>query len=148
MKWIPLVAVVAACASAPKAGPLYFDDPAGAVPAIESMVKQKDWKRLARYYRLEGSGIERAALESGAFFYTEDRPASADPAGLWRYRHPIAPGYRFLESRELQSLGQVEVVTQIEIDQGGGMIQRGLRSFLMFRSPEGYQILPGEAPTR
>ena len=143
--WLMLVA---ACASAPKQRPLFFHDPQSAVPAIESMVRKKDWKTLARYYRLDGSGVERATLESGAFFYTEQRPASADPAGLWKYRHPLAPGCKLLEVREMQALAQVEVVTVIEIDQGGGMVQRALRSFLMFRGPEGYQILPGEAPSR
>jgi hypothetical protein len=40
------------------------------------------------------------------------------------------------------ALNVVQVVVSIEIDQGGGMIQRGIDEFLMRRSEAGYQILP------
>ncbi|MHC4579266.1 MAG: hypothetical protein ACYTFD_20215 [Planctomycetota bacterium] len=146
--WI-LAAALTACASTAATDALYFDDPPSAVPAITKLLEAKDWQTLARYYDLEGSNLERADLESGAFFYTDQRPESAHPAGFWRYKHPFAPGFTYLESRDLEPVGLVEVVVAIEIDQGAGSPpQRGLESFLMRRSPAGYQILPGEAPTR
>ena len=145
--WI-LVVALAACASTNMNEPLYFDDPRAAVPEITKLLKAKDWPTLARYYYLEGSDVKRADLESGAFFYTDQRPEVAHPGGFWRYKHPFAPGFGYLESRELQPLLQVEVIVSIEIDQGGGPPQRGIQAFLMRRTPEGYQILPDKAPSR
>ena len=143
-----LLAILAACASTTMKSPLYFHDPQTAVPEITKLLKAKDWPTLARYYYLEGSDVQRADLESGAFFYTDQRPEAAHPAGFWHYKHPFAPGFRYLESRELKALLQVEVIVQIEIDQGSGPPQRGIQAFLMRRTPEGYQILPGKAPSR
>ena len=140
--------ILGGCMGDSKNDPLYFDNPESAVPLIADMLRAKDWDRLARYYRLEGTDLDRAQLRSGEFFYTEEPPEAAHPAGFWRYKHPFAPGYEFVETRELQPLGQIEVIVAVEIDQGDGTVQRGIDSFLMFRSPEGYQILPGEAPTR
>jgi hypothetical protein len=147
--WI-LAALLAACASTTaRDDALYLDDPRAAVTRITQLLEAKDWKTLARYYDLADSGVPRADLESGAIFYTEKRPAVAHPAGFWRYRHPFAPGFTYLESRDLQPVGLVEVTVSIEIDQGGGSPpQRGMKAFLMRRSAKGYQVLPGEAPTR
>ena len=145
--WIA-VGLLAACASTNRSEALYFQDPQSAVPAITKLLKAKDWKSLARYYHLDGSEVKRADLESGAFFYTDQRPEAAHPAGFWRYKHPFAPGFQYVESRDLQTLLQIEVIVAIEIDQGGGPPQRGMQAFLMRRTPEGYQILPGRAPSR
>jgi len=147
--WI-LAAALAACAiTKSEGGPLYFESPQSAVTETTKLLKAKDWKTLTRYYDLEGSDTSRADLESGAFFYTDEHPEAAHPAGFWHYKHPFPPGFEYLESRDLQPVGLVEVIVSIEIDQGAGSPpQRGLKAFLMRRGTKGYQLLPGEAPTR
>lgn len=144
------VVLLGACQSAagPDDGPLYFTDPQSAVRQITVLLKEKDWPRLARYYDLADSPVRRADLESGEFFYTEKRPEFAHPAGFWRYKHPFAPGFEFQATRELETPGVVEVTVEVEIDQGGGMIQRGVQHFLMRKSSRGYQVMPHKAPVR
>src|SRR5689334_18808522 len=60
----------------------YFDFPQAAVPAINEMLQAHDWRRLARYYDLSGSGIDRASLDSGAFFQPVPSDRPAQPAGV------------------------------------------------------------------
>jgi hypothetical protein len=139
--WL-LVAALAACASTEVNESLYFDDPRTAVTEISRLLRARDWSTLARYYDLEGTDLRRSDLESGAFFYTEQRPELAHPGGFWRYRHPFAPGFEYVSSRELGSGGRIEVTVGIEIDQGGGPPQRGMRVFRMRRSARGYRVLP------
>jgi len=61
---------------------------------------------------------------------------------LWRYKHPFAPGFRFDHVRPTDDPNVIAVVVSIEIDQGGGLKQRGLSEFRMRRSEKGYQVLP------
>lgn len=124
----------------------YFKDPASAVEQITVMLEKKDWAELARFYDLTDTPVDIETLRSGEFFYTDERPAAAHPAGFWRYKHPFAPGYKFLETRKLEEPGVIEVSVQVEIDQGGGMIQRGIDTFLMRVSEKGCQIMPHKAP--
>ena len=127
-------------------GGQHFSSPADAVERITELLEAKDWPTLARYYDLEGSGVNPARLVSGEFFYTEQPPASAHPAGFWRYKHPFAPGFKYLRDDPVAEETDTIVVTvMVEIDQGGGMIQRGLETFMMKKSRSGWQILPGRA---
>jgi hypothetical protein len=136
------------CGCNPKAsdGPLYFSNPANAVEEITVMLEEKNWPKLARYYDLDDAPIERATLISGEFFYTDKEPESFHPAGFWHYKHPFAPGFKFHSTRPLDEPGVIEVTTMVEIDQGGGMIQRGIEAFLMRKTDKGYQVLPHKAP--
>jgi len=147
-KLLSLGLVLSACCTGKSDGnsPLYFSDPQTAVKQITVMLRDKDWTRLARYYDLTDSPIQRADLVSGAFFFTEKRPEVAHPAGFWRYKHPFAPGFAFKGTRELETPGVFEVTTEVEIDQGGGMVQRGVQFFLMRKSERGYQVMPHKAP--
>jgi len=124
----------------------YFSSPAVAVEQIRVMLREKKWAELADYYDLTDSPVDRADLISGEFFYTEEAPLVAHPAGFWKYKHPFAPAFEFKSVKELEEPGVVEVTVAVEIDQGGGMIQRGLQTFLMRKSQKGYQIMPNEAP--
>ncbi len=124
---------------------LYFPSPETAVECISSLLKDKDWPELARYYDLGGSGIDHVALRSGNFFYNDEQQLPGHPAGLDRYRHPFAPGYRFIASRPSGEPDVIEVTVAISIDQGAGPPQRGLRRFLMRSSGQGYQLLPWES---
>ncbi len=127
-------------------GPMYFPTPQAAVEQISVMLREKDWPRLARYYDLTDTRVDRATLLSGEFFYTDEKPEVAHPAGFWHYKHPFAPGFKFASVRELDEPGIIEVTVEVEIDQGGGMIQRGIQTFLMRKSDNGYQVMPHKAP--
>ena len=123
-------------------GTAFFTTPKDAVGEITVMLRAKDWPRLARYYDLTGTAIERKGLVSGEFFYRDRRPAAGHPAGFWRYKHPFAPGFTFHHQEQTAVPNVVEVVLTVEIDQGGGMVQRGLSRFRMVRHPRGWQVLP------
>ena len=126
--------------------PKYFASPASAVERISSLLEEKNWPELARYYDLTGTPMDRADLVSGEFFYTDQEPAAAHPAGFWHYKHPFAPAFKFKSTRELEEPGVIEVTVGVEIDQGGGMIQWGLQTFLMRKTEQGYQVMPHKAP--
>jgi hypothetical protein len=145
---IVLCLFLAGCITCPRAtsGAKYFTSPAEAVERITTMLERKDWPELARYYDLSDSPEDPARLLSGEFFYTDQQPPVAHPAGFWRYKHPFAPGFEFHSTRELDEPGVVEVTVMIEIDQGAGMIQRGIETFLMRRTKRGYQVMPHKAP--
>ena len=119
----------------------YFASPQEAVNIITELLGQSDWKTLASYYDLSGSGIDREELESGRFFIRQERPEAAHPAGFWRNRHPFAPGFEYLfQTKAGESTVLVHV--HIEIDEGGGMTQEGRHAFKMRKTPSGYQVLP------
>ncbi|MSP38632.1 MAG: hypothetical protein EXR70_09095 [Deltaproteobacteria bacterium] len=71
-----------------------------------------------------------------------ERPANADPAGFWRYRHPFPPGFVFLTERPANERNVATIVVVREIDQGGGPAQKVLAEFQMRKSARGYQLLP------
>ena len=71
----------------------YFQSPESAVEQTAVMLKEKNWARLADYYDLSDSPVDRSTLISGEFFYTDEEPASAHPAGFWHYKHPFPPAF-------------------------------------------------------
>jgi hypothetical protein len=121
---------------------IFFDSPRDAVPALAKLLAGEDWAGLARCYSLEGSGIDRRELETGRYFRRAS-VAEGHPAGLDRWRHPFPPGYRYL-SHTVDGDGAL-VQVGIEIDQGAGMVQRGLREFRMRKTAGGWQVLPDRA---
>ncbi len=143
----------------------YFESPRQAVDAITVMLEARDWPALTRYYDLEGSGIDRAQLISGAFFWRSERPEVSHPAGFWRYKHPFSPSFEYSWSAPddgapgpipaapvadpdvpptpVADPNIIKVVLEVEIDQGAGSpAQRGFSGFRMRKSERGYQILP------
>ena len=121
----------------------YFASPEEAVPLIARLLEARDFGALASYYDLSGSGVERAELESGAFFIREERPPVAHPAGFWRYRHPFAPGFQFLYAAPEGEADVFSVHVEIRIEQGAGAEdQVGYDEFRMVRSAAGWQVLP------
>ena len=119
-----------------------FASPEAAVPQIDAMLRKEDWKSLASYYDLAGSGVDRKDLETGKFFIRSDRPAVVHPGLPWKYRHPFPPGYRFVTAAPTEESSVVEVTVAIEIDEGGGLKQRGLALFRMRKGGSGYRVLP------
>ena len=125
-------------------GAHYFASPEEAVAEIRVLLEAKRWPELARYYDLSGTDIDRATLDSGAFFFTTERPQVAHPAGFWQYKHPFAPPFEFLRTVETDAPDVSTVVLEVEIEQGGGLVQRGQSAFNLSRKPEGWQIRPEE----
>lgn len=121
----------------------YFVSPQASVDIITDLVNAEDWEKLASYYDLSGSDIDEDSLTDGTFFINETRPEAAHPAGFWRYKQPFAPGFTY-QSAKIVNEDEIEVTVMIEIDQGGGMVQRGLDTFQLTPHPEGYQLLPKE----
>ena len=127
--------------------PLYFESPEKAVPVITGLLKKQDWKTLSRYYDLVGSEVKRSDLESGEYFLRREKSVRPDPMGFSKYKHPFAPGFRFDHVEATSDPDVTRVVVSIEIDQGGGLKQRVLASFLLRKSAAGFQILPPKKET-
>lgn len=126
-----------------KERPLYFATPQAAIETATPLLQAKNWARLARYYDLSGSAVAREELANGSFFYSDRVEGLQHPAGLSRYKHPFAPGFRFLRTEAGPQPGTWKVIAQIEIDQGAGLPpQRGLSAFLLRQSEHGYRFLP------
>jgi hypothetical protein len=118
----------------------YFKSSKEAVEVISSLLRKSDWVTLSRYYDLSGSDIDRKELETGRLFVRTEKPDAAHPGGFWQYKAPFSPGFKYAH-QEPEGEDIVRVHLRIEIDQGGGMVQEGLDSFRMRKTPKGYQIL-------
>jgi len=113
------------------------------VPLITRLLEARDFETLASYYDLSDSTVDRSELVSGAFFIRQDRPPAAHPGGFWRYKHPFAPGFRFLYAVPADEPDVFSVQVEIRIEQGAGLEdQVGLNEFRMVRSAAGWQVLP------
>ena len=122
---------------------LYFASPQQAVDAIGTMLRERDWAVLARYYDLAGADIDRKTLISGDFFVRTEPPEVSHPGGFWRYKHPFAPGFEYASDSGADQDGIVTVRVSITIDQGSGApAQEGRQEFQMRRSERGLQVLP------
>jgi hypothetical protein len=119
----------------------YFADPQSAVPVISRMLATEDWKTLASYYDVPADSPERANLESGDAFISKAPPGSPQSAQFDRYIQPFPPEFHFISTRQTDNPGLVEVTVAREIDQGGGMVQRVTRTFMMRKSENGFQLI-------
>ena len=107
------------------------------------MLRESDFKTLARYYDLTGSDIPISDLESGEFFVRKERPEVAHPAAFWRYKHPFAPGFAYAGMQPGDRDDVYTIRVSISIDQGyGAPEQIGYSQFYMIRSVHGWQVLP------
>jgi hypothetical protein len=121
----------------------YFSSPEQAISLITELLQEGDFKTLALFYDLSGSGIMLAELESGDFFIQREKPPVAHPAGFWRYKHPFAPGFTFEYVVPTDEEGIFSVHMAITIDQGAGQEpQVGYSDFRMVKSAQGWQVLP------
>lgn len=121
----------------------YFTSPKEAVPVITKLLRQEDFKTLAKYYDLSNSNISPADLESGDFFIEKKRPEIAHPAGFWRYKHPFPPGFKYcgIQPGGREKIHVISV--KISLDQGAeSPSQVGFSFFYMIESARGWQILP------
>lgn len=140
---------LAGCASPPgnSGDARYFDTPQAVVPVVTEWLRQEDWRTLACYYDLKGSAVSRWELETGRFFLRAERPPVAHPGVAWRIREPFQPGFKFDHVEPAARPGVVRVVVALAIDEGDGMTQRAVASFLLRRSSHGYQLLPNPKPS-
>jgi len=103
-----------------------FASPREAVEEIAKLLRARDWAALAACY----DGPPPPA------FYQEREGGHPSGADDWV---PFPPGWSYL-SHETE--GDVAVVrVGVEIDEGGGMIQRGVHAFRLRRTPAGWKLL-------
>lgn len=138
MAWL----CVAPPVDADERSPLGFTSPEEAVTIVTDLLRREDWPTLARYYDLTGSSLSYDDLASGRLFVRTSRPESAHPGLPWRFRHPFTPGFTFRSARAGGRPDVVVVVVGIDIDQGGGRVQRGQSEFELGRGANGYRLLP------
>jgi len=120
----------------------YFESPEQAVERIKIMLLEEQWEKLAAFYDMtDVDDIDEKSLSSGEFFIRKQRPEAAHPGEFWKYKLPFSPQFDY-QSHHFLNSEFIEVTVEIEIDQGGGMIQRGIENFYLKKSTNGYQILP------
>ncbi len=124
-------------------GKLYFKTPMDAVEVLSSLMSASDWETIARYYDLSATAVKREELESGRFFLYSDPPPGPPFMRKPGIRRPFAPGFKY-ERHAPDGGDTVRVYLKMEIDQGGGRVQRSLDAFKLKKSDAGYQVLPGE----
>lgn len=139
----PPVAAPAAAA----AEPIYFASPADMPARVTEYLRGSDFASLTRCYDLSLTPrVDVASLRSGAFFVNSAAPANQGPTAVSRYRQPFPPGSRFVEVRADGDPGTLPCIwtmtTMLEIDEGGGMVQRVTRECKIIQTSRGYQFLP------
>lgn len=120
---------------------MYFKSPEESVEIITKLLRKSDWVELTKYYDIAGSEVKKEEMLSGDYFINTERPEVAHPAGFWRYKHPFSPGFKYFSHKSIED-SKVEVVVQIEIDQGEGMIQKGIDTYYLKKCEKGFQLLP------
>ena len=122
----------------------YFEDPRQSVALITDMMVAKQWPKLATYYDPDALDVDLSVLNSGEYFIRKELPKVGHPAGFSRYIQPFSPGFIY-QSHKLVGDNIIEITVQVEIDQGGGMIQRGHDIYHMTKSSAGYQLIPKQS---
>lgn len=148
---LPLVAVllyIAAGCQTARIGPVvrrdacYFKSAEEAVAVINRLLKNEDWATLGCYYDLTGTSIDRSMVQSRAFYIRDDRPSVAHPAGFWKYKQPFPLGFTYKGRRPTADTSIIQVDVNIDVAEGGGMVQRAFDSFQLRASKGGFQLLP------
>lgn len=115
------------------------------VPAIDLMLRDKDWTTLAKYYDLEHSEVTAEELLSGDYFYDSTPGAAPATEEYRRYLRPFAPGARL--DHEMDGGGQhvVTLVMVLDLHRGTGKKGQRVYRFRVKRHTWGWRILPGTA---
>ena len=123
---------------------LYFASPEEAVKKSQPLLVSKNWQELSACYDLSASDIEVGSLEDGSFFYTNERPDMAHPAGFWHYKHPFHPDFNYSRHESGEQENTVVVQVEVRISQGADLPEQiGLHTFGLKKPDKGYQFLPG-----
>ena len=124
------------------AQPLYFSSPQESVELTSQLMLKEDWGTLMRYYFVDNSDKETIdSLKNGGYFIRSKKPEVIHPAVSWKYKKPFDPSFKYLGHFE-EDLDRINVEVSIDIDQGNGMIQKGVSSFYLIKSHNGYQHIP------
>jgi hypothetical protein len=99
----------------PRIDARYFVSPEAAVTAINDLIREQDWNGLSTYYDAKGSAA------------TDSKP-------------PYLAGSRFVSTLPTADASIVEVTVELDIPQGGGMVEKGMGTFRMVHTMNGYQI--------
>ena len=113
---------------------------------MSELLRQHAWKRLARFYDVAPSSAAEAELESGWAFRSAKSPGSPEAAAMGEYTQPFIPGSRYVSTAPTDDPSVVEVTVELVIDQGGGVMQRGIQMFRMRHTGAGYQLILPSAP--
>lgn len=103
-----------------------FSSPEEAVERIDAWLRERNWDALTACY--DG--------EAPATFH-ERRPGG-HPSGADNWT-PFPPGWRYLDHAVEGDVARVRV--GIDIDQGGGFVQRGWAEFRLRRTSAGWKLL-------
>ena len=95
-----------------------FDDPRSAVEQIAALLRSRDWAALA------------AHCEHGVFDGRETG-RETHPALRGEPTRPFPPAYRYQSHTEADGVATVTV--GLEIDEGGGMVQRSFTTFQLVK---------------
>ena len=120
-----------------------FHNPREAVSITAELLRREKWQDLAAYYDLSGSGIDRRELESGRFFLN-DHPIL--PPGS-KIREPFSPEFTFDRAEPTADPLILQVYVTVAINEGGGMVRRGVDSFFLRHGAGGYMLLPRKQVT-
>ena len=124
------------------AQPLYFSTPQESVEITAQLLIQGDWETLSKYYFVEESDKQLIdSLKNGSYFVRDKKPDLIHPAASWRYKKPFDPNFKYSGYLEEED-ARIKVDVSMEIDQGNGMIQRGMSSFYLLKSENGFQLIP------
>ena len=120
----------------------YFSSPRESVEITSQLLLDENWEKLSAYYYLENTNSQMIdSIKNGSYFIRNKRPEVAHPGEFWKYKKPFHPSFNYLSHSE-NTGDTTKVNVNLEIDQGGGMIQEGMSSFYLLKSKHGYQLLP------
>lgn len=119
---------------------LYFFTPQESVELTSKMLIDKDWGKLSCYYYIEKSDKETiASLRNGSYFVRDTKPEVYHPAVDWKYKKPFPPNFTYVSHTDIGN-DSIIVTVSLEIDQGDDVMQRGMVTFYLKRSENGYQF--------
>jgi hypothetical protein len=115
-----------------------FASPGEAVTEATRLMREARWDRLASYFDLSGLDVTMDDLLSGEYFRCSP-PEPVHPGLRDKCTRPFPEGFSY--EYHVEEGGDVTVHVGIAIDQGEGMVQRGMASFPMKRTAEGYRFV-------
>ena len=122
------------------AQPLYFSIPQESVEIKTQLLIQDDCETLSKYYFVKYSDQQLIdSLKDGSYFIRDKKPDLIHPAASRRYKKPFDPNFKYL-GYFVEEDARIKVDVSMEMDQGNGMIQRGISSFYLIKSDHGYQL--------
>jgi hypothetical protein len=141
-EYIAVIFLIMTISSNMNAQHLYFSSPEESVEKISKLLIQENWNKLVKYYYTDETSDETLdSMKNGSYFIRTKKPESFHPGLSWKYKKPFSPSFKY-SHHEIVEGNLIKVIVYIEIDQGDGMIQRGLSYFYLLKVEKGYLIKP------